>query len=109
MDLTEDQRAVLRAQLGKPVCGLANALGLTTADADDYMPSVPFVSQMAGCLAVGRLLAVLMGLDTTANFFQFDALHGPHTESEVRQPDPNCVCQTRPAVVAKLRELRRAA
>jgi hypothetical protein len=109
VDLTEDQRTVLRAQLGKPVCGLANALGLTTADADGYRPSVPFVSQMSACLAVGRLLAVLMGLDTTANLLQFDALHGPHTETEVRQPDPECICQTRPAVVAKLRELRRAA
>jgi hypothetical protein len=109
VDLTDDERTNLRAHLGKPVCGLANAFGLTSADPDGYMPSVPFVSQMAACLAIGRLLAVLTGLDTGANFFQFDALHGPHTETEVRQPDPSCICQTRPAVVAKLRELRRAA
>lgn len=109
VDLTEDQRTILRAQLGKPVCGLADAFGLTTADADGYRPSVPFVSQMSACLAVGRLFAVLAGLDMTTNFLQFDALHGPHTETEVRQPDPECICQTRPAVVAKLRELWRAA
>lgn len=109
VDLTEDQRATLRAELGKPVCGLANALGLTSADSDGYMPSVPFVSQMAACLAIGRLLAVLMGLNKSANFLQFNALHGPHTESEVRKPEPNCFCQTRQAVIRELRELRRAA
>lgn len=109
VDLTEDQRATLRAELGKPVCGLANALGLTSADSDGYMPSVPFVSQMAACLAIGRLLAELMGLNKSANFLQFNALHGPHTESEVRKPDPDCFCQTRQAVVRGLRELRRAA
>jgi hypothetical protein len=108
-DLTEDQRALLRTHLGKPICGLANALGLTSADADGYMPSVPFVSQMAACLAIGRLLALLSGLDTSENFLQFDGLHGPHTETEVRMPDPDCICQTHPAVVRQLRELRRAA
>jgi hypothetical protein len=107
--LTAEQRTLLHAQLGKPVCGLANALGLTSADADGYMPSVPFVSQMAACLAIGRLLALLMGLDTSENFLQFDALHGPHTDVEVRTSDPACICQTHPAVVRKLRELRRAA
>jgi hypothetical protein len=108
-DLTDEQRALLHTQLGKPVCGLANALGLTSTDAAGYMPSVPFVSQMAACLGIGRLLALLMGLDTTENFLQFDALHGPHTETEARVRDPNCICQTHPSVVRKLRELRRAA
>ena len=108
-DLNDEQHAVLRAHLGKPVCGLANALGLTSAGADGYMPSVPFVSQMAACLAIGRLLAILMGVATDVNFFQFDALHGPHTEPEVRRQDHDCICQTHPAVVRELRELRQAA
>ena len=30
-----------QARLGKPVCGLVRALGLTTADADAFMPSAP--------------------------------------------------------------------
>jgi hypothetical protein len=105
-NLTPHQRARLAGQLGKPMCGLANALGLTSADADGYMPSVPFVSQMAACLAVGRLLAILLGADTTTNWLQFDALHGPHSEPHTRRPERDCTCQTRPAMIHELRSHR---
>jgi hypothetical protein len=94
--LTEDdlksvaspQRQRLRRFLGRPVCGLADALGLTDADSDGYLPSVPFVSQIAAALAVGRLLALEIGIHPASNFVQFDALHGPREPEEVRTPPP---------------------
>jgi hypothetical protein len=104
--LTRDQQELLRDQRGKPVCGLAQALGLTDAPGFGYMPSVSFVSQIAACLGVGRLLAVQLGHAPQANWLQFDALHGPHADGDRRLPDPECFCQTRPGVVAQLRALR---
>lgn len=104
--LSDEQRALLRAHLGQPVCGLASAVGLTDVDDHGYMPSVPFVSQMAACLAVGRLLALLMGLDAASNWFQFDALHGPTSEPELWKPSPSCQCQTHSHVVERIRAAR---
>ena len=104
--LTPAQRELLDKFLGQPVCGLADALGLTSASVEDYRPSVPFVSQLAACLAVGRLLAVRAGLEPEANLFQFDALHGPLSDGEIRGPEPGCFCQQRRSVVRDLR-LRR--
>lgn len=105
--LSAEQRERLHAHLGRPVCGLADALGLTDADADGYLPSVPFVSQMAACLVVGRLLALKLAVDVSANFLQFDALHGPSfAEPETRTADADCYCQARPQVVARARDKR---
>jgi hypothetical protein len=104
--LSSAQRELLQKFLGKPVCGLADALGLTSASADDYRPSVPFVSQMAACLAVGRFLAVRAGLELEANLFQFDSLHGPIAGGVIRGPEADCFCQERPSIVRDLR-LRR--
>ena len=59
--LSSEQRERLGPQVGKPVCGLADAARLTGAD-DDYRPSVPFVSQQAACLGIGRLIASAAGL-----------------------------------------------
>jgi hypothetical protein len=105
--LTHEQRALLAAHRGEPVCGLASALGLTTAADDGYRPSVPFVSQMAACLAVGRLLALRLGGQPDINWLQFDTLHGPHGDGERRNPTASCFCQTRSAIVGQLRTRRR--
>lgn len=104
--LTTEQRAQLTGLVGKPVCGLANALGLSELDADGYQPSVPFVSQLAACLAVGRLVAVTLGVATPANFVQFDALHGALVEGQRRNADPRCFCQHRSQVVERVRNAR---
>jgi hypothetical protein len=56
-ELGTEQRERLLPHLGKPKCGLANALGLTAATADGYQPSVPFISQQAACLGVGACSA----------------------------------------------------
>ena len=105
--LAPEQQELLRRHVGRPVCGLADALGLTDIDSDGYLPSVPFVSQMAACLVVGRLLALRLGVSTKANFCQFDALHGPKfAEPETRNPEPVCRCQTHPHVVESVRSHR---
>lgn len=105
-----EKRERLRRFIGRPVCGLADASGLTTATTDGYMPSVPFVSQLAACLVVGRLIAVMSDAtdSLTPNFFQFDALHGPVSSGEVRLPLSDCFCQTRAGVVAQARRIRYA-
>jgi hypothetical protein len=105
--LTAEQQKLLRRYLGRPVCGLTDAFGLTDIETDGYLPSVPFVSQMAACLVVGRLLALRLSANTETNFCQFDALHGPRfADPEARRPSPECICQTRPAVVQGVRRSR---
>ncbi len=105
-DLEPEQRERLRPHLGKPVCGLARALGLTALDASDYRPSVPFISLQAAALAVGRLLA--RGLIEQANLVQYDGLFGPQSATLERMtPTPGCYCQSHTATIARVRELRR--
>jgi hypothetical protein len=107
--LTEDQRAFLWPHLGMPICGLARAAGLTGLDQDGFMPSVPFVSLQAACLAVGRLLAVALGSKTTANFVQYDGLFGPQAATiGTFRRRPGCICMTRSDSIGRVRQERRA-
>jgi hypothetical protein len=108
--LSRDQRERLLPHLGKPKCGLANALGLTVTSADGYRPSVPFVSQQAGCLGIGRLLAATLGLRTHANLVQYDGLIGPQRATKESRPAATtCYCQTRASTVHRIRSLRQTA
>jgi len=93
-----------RRLVGKPMCGVADAAGLTDANADGFMPSIPFVSQIAACMVIGRLLSLSGGSPTEANWFQLDALQGPNGEPDVMKPSRDCQCQTRPAVVRAVRD-----
>jgi hypothetical protein len=104
-------RAVLTAQRGTPICGLLRAAGLSDADAGNYMPSVPFVSQQAACLGVGRLVAIATGIDAQLpNFVQYDTLIGPDRAIHQRRAaTPGCTCQQRAATIAQVRRERRAA
>jgi hypothetical protein len=105
--LSPPQRQRLAEFIGRPVCGLADALGLTDAPADGYLPSVPFVSQMGACLAVGRLLALALGVPAGINFIQFDALHGPTgVAGETRVAARECFCQRRGSIVRRVRATR---
>lgn len=106
---SEQARLLLTAQRGTPICGLLRATGLTGLDSGDYMPSVPFVSQQAACLAAGRLVAITAGIDAALpNFFQYDALMSPHAAiRQQRRADPGCVCQQRAETIAQVREERR--
>ena len=91
--LSDGQRAMLAPHLGKPVCGLATAFGLTHFDANGYRPAIPFASQQAAHLGVGRLLAHLLGLDRPYNFVQYDVFRGPALATiEVLPGDPGCYC-----------------
>jgi len=106
--LAPHERGSLEGELGKPICGLARAVGLTDLPDDGYQPSVPFVSQQAACLVLGRLVADQLGLPEGATFVQYDSLLGPHLRAaDNRQPLEGCFCQERHSVVQALRERRR--
>lgn len=105
--LDENQRERLSPYLGKPVCGLAQAIGLTGLEADGYQPAVPFVSLQAACLGVGRLLAGEFGMDELPNFVQYDALAGPEgMVLQSRRAKDGCYCQERAETVMQVRDLR---
>jgi hypothetical protein len=107
--LTADQQQTLAPHLGKPVCGLTQAVGLTGLDADGYRPSIPFVSLQAACMAVGRLIASRLDLRPAGNLVQYDGLVGPQavTIEEMRQR-PDCLCVTRAPAIEQVRRQRQA-
>jgi len=106
--LTHQQRRLLKPHVGKPVCGLAKAAGLTGIEAAGFMPAVPFISLQAACLMVGRLLAHRLGMDPPANLVQYDGLFGPQAATLERMtPRPDCYCQTRAKTIATIRTKRR--
>ncbi len=108
--LTDDQRRRLAPHLGKPMCGLARATGLTSLDANGFMPSIPFVSLQAACLSVGRLLATHLGIDTPSNFIQYDSLIGPQAASiDAMRVRRDCICRTRAHTIDKVRATRSTA
>lgn len=107
--LAPEQRTRLQGHVGKPICGLAQALGLTSDDGSDtYQPSVPFVSQLAACLVVGRLVARLTDPDCERpNFAQFDTLIGPQSlHAETRRAREGCYCTESEAVINAVRRHR---
>jgi hypothetical protein len=106
--LPPEQAEKLRPLIGTPRCALAQAVGLTVLEAGGYRPSVPFVSNQAACLAVGRLVARLTGASATTTQVQFDALLGPRLiHLEELAPRPDCYCQTHRARIEAVRHLRR--
>jgi hypothetical protein len=108
VDLTAAQRAMLTPHLGKPVCGLADAFGLSSLQADGYLPAIPFAAQQAACLGVGRLLAHLLGVERRDNIVQYDVFRGPGLatiDSYAHRPD--CYCTERHNTIARVREMRR--
>jgi hypothetical protein len=105
----QEQRTKLVQHLGKPVCGLARALGLTDLRSGDYEPSVPFVSLQAASLAIGRILAGEAGLERLPNLVQYDGLFGPQAATlEYMLPTEGCYCQTNAPTIEKVRALRGA-
>lgn len=108
--LPAERRALLEPLVGKPVCGLARAVGLSAVESDGYMPSVPFVSQQAACLVVGRMLATKLGVSAAPGFVQYDALAGPQAVTLLdRAPRPDCYCRERGPLIERVREARRMA
>jgi hypothetical protein len=106
--LPEKKRARLLPHLGKPICGLVSALELGANEEDGYRPSVPFVSQQAACLAVGRLVAHYHGIGGLPNALQYNAMIGPGQMTRMwRKPRPECRCQQRAEVIKAVRDSRR--
>lgn len=108
VQLSQKERANLRHLVGTPICGLADATGLTSAEAGDYRPSVPFVSQQAACLGVGRLVAQLLSLDDPRNMVQYDTLIGPAGALPLTlSGSPGCYCDVRSTTISAVRAARR--
>jgi hypothetical protein len=108
--MPEEEQQRLRPQLGKPICGLVRALGLTIADAEGFMPSAPFISLQAACLSVGRLLAGVLGVTPSGNFMQYDGLIGPQYASVLHMKrSPECYCSVRAQTIATVRARRGSA
>ena len=106
--LTIEQRERLAPFIGKPICGLASAFGLTGDSTETYRPSVPFVSQQAASLGIGRLIASLTGVVDLPNVVQYNTLIGPQSITRLhRRPTPGCYCQQRAATIEIVRRSRR--
>jgi hypothetical protein len=104
---TDEQQALLRPHLGTTMCGLARATDLTHLGADDYMPSVPFVSLQAACLSIGRLIASHAGEVPATNLVQYDSLFGPQAATlELMRPRPDCICTARSSAIEEVRRRR---
>lgn len=101
------KREALLPYVGKPICGLAHAAGLTDLDAQGFMPSVPFVSLQAACLAVGRLIGSQAEMSHQPNLVQYDGLCDPRAATlEHMKPRTDCYCQSRGDVVSAVRARR---
>lgn len=106
---TSEQRAVLEPQLGRRVCGLAQAVGLVADGDGGYQPAVTFVAQQAACHVVGRLIADEIGFESPGNFVEYDALIGPREDClDRRRADPACYCQRRRETIRRVRSIRGA-
>jgi molybdopterin/thiamine biosynthesis adenylyltransferase len=109
VNLTPQQRQRLQPHMGKPLCGLGRLLGLTTVDGDDtYQPSAAFVAQQAASLIVGSLLArTQSGSHVPIRQVEYDTLFGPNPDmADIRQPRPDCYCQTNADTIQKVRARR---
>jgi hypothetical protein len=107
-DLSLDSRQLLAPYLGKPVCGLANLIGLVGNTDDTYRPSAAFVSQQAAALVVGALIARQTGITTGGmRDIEYDARYGPNVDLTChRKPRSNCACQTDPDLIEQIRQTR---
>ena len=107
-DLTTAQRALLLPYLGEPVCGLADAFGLSGFESDGYLPAIPFAAQQAACLGIGRLLAHLLDVKRVDNFIQYDVFRGPALATiDHYAHRPDCYCSERHETIVRVREMRR--
>lgn len=104
---TEEQRARLAPHVGKKICGLAQAVGLTDIPAEGFQPSAAFVALGAACLVVGRLVAETLWIAPSYNFVQYDALIGAGAmTAEKRHAAQDCYCVQRSTTIERVRERR---
>jgi hypothetical protein len=107
LSLSAEKQRLLRPYVGKPICGLADAFGLSSIGSRGYQPAIPFVSQQAAVLVVGRLIAHLTGMSPRANLVQFDSLIGPANGTyDQAYGDPACYCAERTSTIDTVRRKR---
>lgn len=107
INLPPEQRSKLQPFVGTSRCGLASAFGLSELDSGGYQPSVPFVSQQAACLAVGRLVAHLTGYSAVNTEVIYDTLLGPsRLHLETLPPKADCYCQVHAQRIEAVRRRR---
>jgi hypothetical protein len=107
--MAPERQRMMQPFRGSPVCGLAQAIGLTELDAAGYQPSIPFVSLQAACLSIGRLIGSELGVPAVGNLVQYDALIGPRAATiEQIKPWPDCICESRRATISAVRSSRAA-
>lgn len=107
-EVSPAQRELLREQVGKPVCGLAHAVGLSTLDSGGFRPSVPFISLQAAALAIGAVMARRPAGQSAPNLVQYDGLFGPQAATlETRAVTSGCYCQTHAKTIRSVQALRR--
>ncbi|QWC86565.1 ThiF family adenylyltransferase [Nocardioidaceae bacterium] len=104
-NLTPKDRAILQSHVGKDICGLGKAFGLT-GENQGFNPSAAFVAQQAAALVVGSLIRG--GVTTEANNVQYDALFGPHGDMTLsRNSKATCRCQLERDIHQDVRTHRR--
>jgi hypothetical protein len=103
----QQQQQLLLPHLGEPVCGLAQAIGLTGLDTAGFRPSIPFVSLQAACLSVARLVTSRLSVRAAGNLVQYDGLFGPQTATaDWMDRRPSCYCETRAGTIERVRQTR---
>lgn len=104
-NLTPEDRVILKNHVGKNICGLGKAFGLT-GENNSFNPSAAFVAQQAASLVVGALIRA--GVTTHANSVQYDALFGPNDDMTLtRNPRSTCRCQNQQDIHREVRAYRR--
>ncbi len=105
-DLDPQHRAALADHVGKPICGLGRALGLTGTDSE-FAPSAAFVAQQAAALVVGAWIRRSGDPGLHLRDIEYDALFGPVSGMvQPRRARPGCRCQTDAALIARVRQVR---
>ncbi len=111
---TAEQKAWLRARLGRPICSVVPTAVLAAISTEDhpdrFEPSVPFVACLSAAFVAGELVKRATGsAPVLAPRFQMDVLQGPQRgELFDEGRGPRCECVTRRKNIERARAARRS-
>jgi hypothetical protein len=105
-DLDPQRRALLAGHVGKAICGLGRALGLTGTESE-FAPSAAFVSQQAAALVVGAWIRRDHAPSLALRDVEYDAMFGPRPGMvQLRGASPSCRCQIDADLIGRIRHRR---